>query len=177
MAGALLIGSLALWLSLGFVPSLWRVWALPLDKKLVLIVLHLRAWQVLNLCIAASAVLLVLGFAALVEPLDAAGGGVLVPLSFVTLLLGAALWLANLAYRVTAMTAAAQSGRPPGFEAVSAWAGGLFAVWSWLGNAAVAGFGVAIVHAGYPRPGAGGRRSRWPASSCSSSRSPAMRCR
>ena len=150
VAGVLLIGSFALWLPLGAVPSLYRIWPAPLDEKLALIARHRRAWQGINLCIAASAVTLVLGFAALADPLEAAGGGVLVPLSLASLVLGAVLWLASLAYRVTAMVAAAESGRPPGFEAVSAWAGGLFTAWSWLGNLAVAGFGAAIVHGGYP---------------------------
>jgi hypothetical protein len=99
---------------------------------------------------AAAAVLLVLGFAALTEPLEQAGGGVLVRLSSATLLLGAGLWLASLVFRMTALTAAA--GAPPtaGFRAVSTWAGGLFLAWTALGNAAVLGFGVAIVRSGYP---------------------------
>jgi hypothetical protein len=73
-----------------------------------------------------------------------------VPLSFAALLLGAGLWLASLTFRMTAMAAAAGAAPPAGFEAVSAWAGGLFLAWTALANAAVLGYGVAIVHGGYP---------------------------
>lgn len=104
----------------------------------------------MNLSIGAAAVLLVLGFAALVEPLERSGAGVLVPLSFAALVLGAALWLASLSFRVTAMAAASGADPAAGFEAVSAWAGGLFLAWTVLGNAAVVGFGAAVVHGGYP---------------------------
>src|SRR6266542_333595 len=149
VAGWLLIASFVLWFPAA-VPSLYRVWTAPLREKLVLIGPQRRTWQAVNLSIASAAVLLVLGFAALQEPLERAGGGVLVPLSFAALVLGAALWLASLVVRVTAMAAAAGTAPVPGFEAVSAWAGGLFLAWTALGNAAVVGFGVAIVHGGYP---------------------------
>jgi hypothetical protein len=36
-AGVLLIGSFALWLPLGALPSLYRIWPAPLDEKLALI--------------------------------------------------------------------------------------------------------------------------------------------
>ena len=125
-----------------------------MDEELVFIAQRRRTWQVVNVCIAGAAVLLVLGFAALVEPLEQAGGGVLVPLSFAVLLLGAALWLVSLIFRVTASVAAGTA-PPPGFEAVSAWAGGLFLAWTALGNAAVLGFGMAILRSGYPATWAG----------------------
>jgi hypothetical protein len=95
-------------------------------------------------------VALVLGFAVLDDLLEREGAGALVPASLALLLLGAGLWLASLAFRLTAMTAAAGSPPPPGFAAVSSWAGGLFLAWTVLGNAAIAGYGAAIVRTGYP---------------------------
>jgi len=65
------------------------------------------------------------------------------------LLLGAGLWLASLVFRMTALTAAAGATPTAGFRAVPTWAG-LFLAWTAFGNAAVLGFGVAIVRSGYP---------------------------
>ena len=147
IAGWLLLASFALFVPVVALPS--RVWTGTLDEQLALIAQRRRAWQAINLSIAGSAMLLVFGVVALAEPLQQAGGGVLVPLSLGTLLVGAALWLANLAYRVTTM-AVSDPEPPPGFAAVSAWAGGLFLGWTVLANAAIVGIGVAIVHSGYP---------------------------
>jgi hypothetical protein len=148
VSGWLLLASFALWVPAAALPS--RVWAAPLRERLALIARRRRRWQAVNLSVGGAAVALVLGFAALAEPLERAGGGVLVPLSLAALLLGAALWLASIAFRVTAMTAASRAEPPPGFEAVSAWAGGLFLAWTALGNAAVVGFGAAVVDSAYP---------------------------
>jgi hypothetical protein len=43
-----------------------------------------------------------------------------------------------------------RGGAQAGFAALSAWPGGLFLAWTALANAAVLGFGVAVVHSGYP---------------------------
>jgi hypothetical protein len=147
LAGWLLLASFLLWLPAAVLPQ--RIWTAPLAERLRLVAEHRRRWQAVNLGIAAATVLLVLGFAALAEPLREAGAGVLVSLSLVTLVLGAGLWLASLVFRLTA-TASAGAEPPAGFAVVSAWAGGLFLAWSVLGNAAVVGFGAAIVRSGYP---------------------------
>ena len=102
----------------------------------------------MNLPIAGAAVLLVLGFAALAGPLEQSGAGVVVPMSFSALLLGAGLWLVTLTFLMTVLAGAAKP--TPGLEAVSAWAGGLFLAWSVLGNAAIVGLGAAIVQSGFP---------------------------
>jgi hypothetical protein len=169
LAGWLLLASFALWWPVGAVPSLYRIWPAPLDEKLALIGGRRRTWQALNLFMAAAAVLLVLGFAALTEPLEQAGGGVLVQLSLATLLLGAGLWLATLVFRITAMTDAA--GAPPraGFRVVSMWAGGLFLAWTALGNAAVPASASRSCGAPIRRRGAAGPRSCWARSYSSSS--------
>ncbi|MGE5689157.1 MAG: hypothetical protein ACM33B_01240 [Pseudomonadota bacterium] len=148
LAGWLLLGSFLLWLPAAALPS--RVWTAPLPERLALIAPRRRRWQVVNLSIVGAAVLLVLGFAALAEPLERAGGGVLVPLSSSALLMGAPLWLASLTFRVTSLTGAADAEPQAGFAALSAWAGGLFLAWTALANAAVLGFGAAVVHSGYP---------------------------
>jgi hypothetical protein len=132
-----------------------RIWAAPLDEKLTLIAQHRRMWRRVNLCIAAAAVALVLGFAVLGDLLEREGAGALVPMSLALLLLGAGLWLASLVFRVTAMAKAAGTAAPPGFEAVASWAGGLFLAWTVLGNAAVAGYGAAVVRTDYPAAWAG----------------------
>jgi hypothetical protein len=148
VAAWLLIASFAFWVPAAALPA--RVWTAPLEERLALIAKRRRTWQAVNVSFGLAAVLLVLGFAALAEPLEQAGAGVLVPLSLAALLLGAAVWLASLAFRVTAMTAASGAEPAAGFAAVSAWAGGLFLAWTALANAAVVGFGVAIVDGGYP---------------------------
>lgn len=146
VAGWLLVASFALWFAAAALPA--RIWTAPLPEKLSLIGRQRRRWQIVNLSITGAAVLLVLGFAALADPLERAGGGVVVPMSLAALLLGAALWLASLTFRMTVLADAVEA--TPGLEAVSAWAGGLFLAWSVLGNAAVVGFGAAIVQSGYP---------------------------
>jgi hypothetical protein len=148
VAGWLLAASFVLWFPAAALPS--RVWAAPAAERLALIAQRRRTWQAVNLCIAGAAVVLVLGFTALAEPLRRAGAGALVPLSLIVLLLGAALWLATLTFRVTAMAAVAGTEPPAGFAVLSAWAGGLFLAWSVLANAAVVGFGAAVVRSGYP---------------------------
>lgn len=148
LAGSLLLGSFVLWLPAAALPS--RVWTASLPERLALIAPRRRRWQAINLSIAGAAVLLVLGFAAAGGPLEQAGAGVLVPLSLSALLMGAPLWLASLTFRLTAMTPASETEPQAGFAALSAWAGGLFVAWTALANAAVLGFGVAVVHSGYP---------------------------
>lgn len=148
VAGWLLLGSFVLWLPAAALPA--RVWTASLPERLELIAPRRRSWQAVNLSIAGAAVALVLGFAAVAQPLEQAGAGVLVSLALSTLLVGAPLWLASLTFRVATMTAASGTEGSPGLAALSAWAGGLFVAWTALANAAVLGFGVAIVHSGYP---------------------------
>jgi hypothetical protein len=59
------------------------------SERLHLIASRRRTWQGVNLAIAAAALLLVLVTVALAAPLEAAGRGVLVPLSVATLVVGA----------------------------------------------------------------------------------------
>ena len=148
VSGWLLVASLGLWLPAAALPT--RVWSAPLGERLALIAERPRRWQVVNSAIAGAVVLLVLGFAALAEPLQDDGAGVVVALSLATLVLGGALWLAALTFRITAMVAAAGTEPDEGFGAVCAWVSGLFVVWTVLGNAAAAGFGVAVVRSGHP---------------------------
>jgi hypothetical protein len=170
LAGWLLLASFALWWPVGAVPSLYRIWPAPLDEKLALIGGRRRTWQALNLFMAAAAVLLVLGFAALTEPLEQAGGGVLVQLSLATLLLGAGLWLASLVFRLTAMTRCRWrptlrpgSGRCPRGPAGSSWRGRRFETPPCSASASPS------CGAATRRRGAAGRRSCWARSYSSSS--------
>ena len=153
LAGWLLLGSFVLWLPVAAMPA--RVWTASLPERLALIAPRRGRWQAVNLSIAAATVLLVLGFVALAEPLRLAGAGVLVPLASSALLVGAPLWLASLTFRVTVMTAVSETEPPTNLAGLSAWAGGLFLAWSVLANAAVLGFGVAVVETGYPAAWAG----------------------
>jgi hypothetical protein len=133
LAGWLLLASFALWWPVGAVPSLYRVWPAPLDEKLAVIGGRRRTWQALNLFMAAAAVLLVLGFAALTEPFEQAGGGV----SGAALARHVAPRRRPLAgqprlshHRNDPMPLAPHP--PAGFRAVSTWAGGLFLAWTAL---------------------------------------------
>ena len=173
LAGWLFLGSFVLWLPVAALPS--RVWTASLPERLALIAQRRHRWQAANLSIAGAAVLLVLGFVAVAEPLEQAGAGVVVPLSSSALLMGAPLWLASLTFRVTAMTAASGTEPLMGFDALSAWAGGLFLAWSALANVAVIGFGVAVVHSGFPAAWSGGWRSCSPPGCSLSSRRLVMR--
>lgn len=150
-AGSLLVLSFVLWFGAAALPP--RIWTMPLGDRLELIAERRRTWQTVNVVIAAAAVLLVLGFVLLAEPLERSGGGYIVPASLATLGLGAALWLASLTFRLTALTAV--TGPTSALELLSAWAGGLFVAWTILGNAAVIGFGAAIAQCGYPAAWAG----------------------
>lgn len=147
LAGWLLVGSFALWIPAAVLPS--RIWTAPLPDRLALVARHREKWRLVNLSIAGAAVSLVLGFAALAALLEDAGAGAVVPLSLAVLVIGVALWLASLTFRITVTPVAAREALT-GFEAASAWAGGLFLAWSVLGNAAIAGLGAAIVQSGYP---------------------------
>jgi hypothetical protein len=148
VAGSLLVAAFALWLPAAALRS--RIWTASLPERIALIGRRRRRWQLVNLSIAAAAVLLVLGFVALAAPLEESGAGVIAALSRAMPLVGASLWLASLMFRVTVTTAAASGEVPVGFEAASAWAGGLFLGWTVLGNSAIAGFGAADVQSDYP---------------------------
>jgi hypothetical protein len=148
VAGWFFVASFALWLPAAALPA--RIWTAPLPERLALIRQRPGRWQLVNLSIAAAAVLLALGFVALRAPLEEAGGGVIVELSLAVLLVGLTLWLASLVFRITVTTAASMGEQPVGFATASAWAGGLFIGWSVLANVAVIGLGTAIVESGYP---------------------------
>lgn len=134
VSGWLLVGSFVLWFPAAALPA--RIWTAPHPERLTLISQHRRRWQIVNLAIAGAAVLLVLGFAALAEPLRHDGAATLTDLSLALLLLGAPLWLASLVHRIVV----AEDG--------ASWAGGLFLAWSAIANAAIVGFGVAVVRSG-----------------------------
>lgn len=131
LSGWLLISSFVLWFPAAVLPA--RIWTAPHAERLTLIHEQRRRWQIVNLAIAAAAVLLVLGFAALAEPLRREGAPTLTDLSLALLLLGAPLWLASLVHRIVV--------EPEG----AAWAGGLFLAWSVIANVAIIGLGAALV--------------------------------
>ena len=131
LSGWLLVVSLALWFPAAVLPS--RIWTAPHSERLALIGEQRRRWQAVNLSIAAAAVLLVLGFVALAEPLRREGQAALADLSLALLLLGAPLWLASLVHRIVVTRDGA------------AWAGGLFFAWSAIANVSIIGFGTAVV--------------------------------
>ena len=131
LSGWLLIASFVLWFPAAVLPA--RIWTAPHAERLTLIDEQRRRWQIVNLAIAAAAVVLVLGFVALAEPLRREGAPTLTDLSLALLLLGAPLWLASLVHRIVV----ARDG--------AAWAGALFLAWSVNANAAIVGFGAALV--------------------------------
>lgn len=77
-------------------PSLVPVWRAPAHEKPAVIATRRRTWLAANALFFAPAILLVLGLDALTAPLSGDGGAVLTTMSFATMLLGAALWLASL---------------------------------------------------------------------------------
>ena len=131
LSGWLLIASFVLWFPAAALPA--RIWTAPRAERLTLIDERRRRWQVVNLSFAVAAVLLVLGFVALAEPLRREGAPTLTDLSLALLLLGAPLWLASLVHRIVV----ARDG--------AAWAGALFLAWSVIANVAIIGFGAALV--------------------------------
>lgn len=145
VAGWLLVLSVAPWFSLLAIDN--RIWARPFAERLAMIAERPRAWQFVNVCIAAASVLLVLGFVASLRPLEAAGAGVLAPLSIAAIAIGCASWLVSLAFRVSTLPAA---GDAASVDLLRSWAGGLFYQWAVLANVAAVGLGAAAVHAGHP---------------------------
>jgi hypothetical protein len=134
VSGWLLVASFALWFPAALLPA--RIWTAPHPERLALIARRRQRWQLVNISIAGAAVLLVLGFAALDEPLRRHGAATLADLSLALLLIAAPLWLTSLVHRI----AVAEEG--------AAWAGGLFLAWSALANLAAVGFGVALLRSG-----------------------------
>lgn len=134
VSGWLLVASFALWFPAAALPA--RIWTSSHRERLALIARRRRRWQLVNISIAAAAVLLVLGFAALAEPLRRQGAATLADLSLALLLIAAPLWLASLVHRITVA------------EEGAAWAGGLFLAWSTLANLAAVGFGTALLRSG-----------------------------
>jgi hypothetical protein len=135
LSGWLLVASFVLWFPAAALPA--RIWTAPHPERLTLIGERRRRWQVVNLSIAGAAVLLVLGFVALAEPLRREGAATLSDLSLALLLLGAPLWLASLVHRMVVAGDGA------------AWAGGLFLAWSVIANVAIIGLGAALVRSGH----------------------------
>jgi hypothetical protein len=133
-AGVLLVASLALWLPAALLPA--AIWTAPPAERLALIARQRRRWQLVNASIAAAGLALVLGVAALAEPVRGEGPATLADLALVLLVVGVPLWLASLVHRIAVV------------EDGAAWAGALFLAWSVLANVACAGLGAAVVRSG-----------------------------
>ena len=83
------MASFVFWFPAALLPS--RIWPRR-PERLAVIAQRRGTWQVLDISLGGAAPLLVLGFAALAEPLERAGGSVLVSLSLTALLVSVPLW-------------------------------------------------------------------------------------
>jgi len=132
-------------------PAAWQFFtSASLQEFLKIVATHEIAW----LCIAGSFALGVLltlaGFIVLGAALHTAGDQIWSGLGQSAFLFGSVLWLACLAFRVTATVSAARvtasSGEvPPWFEPMRDWASALFAIHMVLAYLAIAAYGKALL--------------------------------
>jgi hypothetical protein len=146
IAGALfLVGGLVFVLGAGSPP--WEQWSAPLPRALEVIAQHRAAWYWIHACFALGVLLTIFGFTAFaVAMADVARAQLLAALIRSAYLTGAALWLANIGFRVTVQLWAgtmvtAGSPIPLGYEAWQGWVDALFGLYMLLGYASCVGLG------------------------------------
>lgn len=153
MAGALLVLILLLippgaLLVLALVPV--EVVNMPLEQKLRTIAEHALGWRVLNAGFMVLLVLSSLGLAALARQLRRSDAGVIGDLALVAYVMGALLFIIELAFRVSGMVLGAEEtvragSVPDWMVSLTAWGYALFIVYTVLSNVGGLGFGVALL--------------------------------
>lgn len=135
-------------------PALLRAWTAPAADKLEIIAAHRVAWLWANGLFLAAAVATLLGLLPFTILLVEAGGGILMNLGFDAYFVAATVWVVSLVFRLTAMVSVAEEARisgamPSWYPALSAWAGGLFLLYTALANLAFLLYGIDLVDTGY----------------------------
>ena len=134
-----------------FLPSLYPVWTARAVNAVGIIAQHRGTWRLANVLFAAGAGLTLAGLAALTGRLNArpAATGILPTVALTLMALASALWLANLAFRLTVTMrvagAVANGGTVPDwYEDINAWTGGLWSIAALAGALATVCYGLAI---------------------------------
>jgi hypothetical protein len=153
VAGGLLAAGTILFGIGASAPSLFKAWTGSLDDYLRTLIDHPRAWQIAMHGMLAGVLATVAGAGVVTSILWTAGDRLFSALALIGFLLGAPLWAAFQAYRLSvpvwAAREAAKAGTPPPlFEPLQAWAGALFSIYMVLGYLAVAAYGGALLVTG-----------------------------
>lgn len=139
--GALLTSGGLCVVAAALLPSLLPVWRAPAVEAVVLIGRNLGAYRVSSVLFALGAALTIAGLGALTRVL----GGVVAQAGLVLMSAASALWLANLAFRLTVtVRVAAGEVVPSWYEPLHGWTVGLLAVAAVLAGLAVVCYGVAM---------------------------------
>src|SRR2546421_9507663 len=151
VSGAVLTAGGAAVLIAAFLPSLYPVWTARAVNAVGIIAQHRGTWRLANVLFAAGAGLTLAGLAALTGRLNArpAATGILPTVALTLMALASALWLANLAFRLTVTMrvagAVANGGTVPDWDGdVNAWTGGLWSLAPLAGAPATACFSPAV---------------------------------
>ena|SRR5436190_21673783 len=142
VTGAVLTAGGVAVLIAAFIPSLYPVWTARGVDAVALIARHRGSWQVANVLFAVGAGLTLAGLAALTSLLDRQP----LPTVGLTLMaLASALWLANLAFRLTVtLRVSGRATVPDWYEDVNAWTGGLWSIAAVAGALAMLCYGFAV---------------------------------
>jgi hypothetical protein len=138
-------------------PSLFPVWTARGVDALPIIGQHRGSWQVANWLFATGAGLTLAGLGALTVLFSRPAGSTLPTAALTLMAVATTLWIANLAFRLTATVRAAGSVSdgapvPDWYEQVNAWTGGLWYAAALTGGSAMIGYGLAAA-AGQVLPG------------------------
>jgi hypothetical protein len=154
LAGATLTAGGAAVLIAAFLPALYPVWMARGVHALTLIGQHRGAWQLANWLFAAGAGLTLAGLAALTAVVSRQpGAGALPTTALGLMVLASTLWIANLAFRLTAtvrVVDAVSAGHavPDWYEPINNWVGALWYAAALSGAAATIGYGLVVAGGG-----------------------------
>jgi hypothetical protein len=152
LAGALLLTG-GIVFTIGAMSPPWEQWYAPLQRALQVIGQHKVGWYWIHACFVLGVILTILGFVALAHALRDTPSGVLASLVGAAYVTGAVFWLVNIAFRGSVQVWAADEvirtgSIPIYYEPLRRWASLLFAGYSFLGYAAVAGLGWVMLRTG-----------------------------
>ena len=154
VAAALLVAGALMLVILGLYPPMFRVWTAPRDEHLALVLIHPRAWMLINVGFISATILSAAGLAVLAGALAGDDGrrAVLTGAAVVYSIAGA-LWCALVAIRIRTTPALARMAAPgtpaePVETLVGAALGGLFAAFLPATGAALVVVGITLALGG-----------------------------
>lgn len=126
-----------------------EVYSAPTHEQLSIVATHQRAWQWAHVCLVVGVVLTLIGLGLFSLVLRNTGNYLLSVAGFLGFALGAALWVAALAFQggVTAWAAReleTTAASPPGYETLRRWADTLYLIYMLLAYSSIVVYGAAI---------------------------------